>query len=273
VYNPLQDQHSPRRLALMGELRRALEKGELFLHYQPKIDLRSGRTIGVEALVRWQHPEIGTVPPVQFIPLAEQTALIKPLTSFIFGEALRQRRAWSQSGIDLHMAVNLSARSLHDSQLPYQLKELLQACGETPDRLEVEITESAIMVDPARALQILTELSRIRVGLSIDDFGTGYSSLAYLRKLPIDTIKIDKSFVINMTKDQNDATIVRSTIDLGHNLGLKVIAEGIENKETYRRLVDLGCDAAQGYYMCRPISADEFTRWLRESPFIPPPSH
>lgn len=264
VYASERDQHSPRRLALMGQLRQAIETGQLILYYQPKIDLRTGRIIGMEALVRWIHPEFGLIPPDEFITPAEKTGLIRPLTLWVVEAALRQCRAWQEEGRAFSVSVNVSARNLLDSQLPDQIAGLLQTHGVSPGQLELEITESAIMADPAKAMGILTRFNRMGGSLSIDDFGTGYSSLGYLRKLPVDTIKIDKSFVKNMTEDENDATIVRSTIDLGHNLGLRVVAEGVENQEIWDQLVALGCDAAQGYYISRPIPAAEMGRWLTE---------
>ena len=267
VYVPEHDRHSPRRLALMGELRHAIENDQLFLLYQPKIDLQRACAIGVEALVRWRHPHHGIIPPDEFIPLAERSGVIKSLTLWVLGEALRQCRTWSQGGVQLSMAMNLSARNLQDPQLPDRIAELLQTSGLAPGWLELEITESAIMVDPVRAMEILTRLRAMGIRFSIDDFGTGYSSLGYLKKLPVDEIKIDRSFVIGMAANENDAVIVRSTIDLAHNLGLKVVAEGVENQETLDRLIDLGCDAAQGYYMSRPIPPAELTRWLTESPW------
>jgi len=267
IYDAKYDRHSPRRLALMAELRQAIERNQLFLQYQPKIDLKPGRVTGVEALVRWQHPEYGFIPPDQFIEPAERTGLIKPLTLWIFNVAQRQCLAWQQSGMDLSMSVNLSARNLHDPHLPDHLAELMRACGVAPDRLELEITESMIMVDPGRALEAIIRLRALGIRFAIDDFGIGYSSLAYLKKLPVDAIKIDKSFVIHMIENPNDAVIVRSIIDLAHNLGLKVIAEGVENKDLWDRLVALGCDAAQGYYMGRPMPADDLTCWLSESPW------
>jgi diguanylate cyclase (GGDEF)-like protein/PAS domain S-box-containing protein len=267
IYDAKHDRHSPRRLALMGELRQALEAGQLFLHYQPKIDLKTNRVIGVEALARWQHPEHGFIPPDQFIPSAERTGLIKPLTLWVFNTAQRQCLAWHQENKPLTMSINLSARNLHDPRLPGQLVELMQACGCAADRLELEITESAIMADPARAMESINRLRQMGFGFAIDDFGTGYSSLGYLKRLPVETIKIDKSFVLNMATEENDASIVRSTIELGHNLGLQVVAEGVENQETYDRLRDLNCDAAQGYFMCRPLPAEDLTRWLEDSPW------
>ncbi len=267
IYDAKIDQHSPRRLALMGELRHAIEHNQLFLHYQPKISLKTGRVIGVEALVRWQHSEHGFIPPDQFIGPAEQTGLIKPLTLWVFSAAQRECLAWHQAGMEIPISVNLSARTLHDPQLPDLLSELIQTCSAAPDRLMLEITENAIMADPERAIENLTRLKAMGIRFAIDDFGTGYSSLGYLKKLPVDEIKIDKSFVIEMVAHKDSAVIVCLTIDLAHNLGLMVVAEGVENKETLDRLVALGCDAAQGYYMCRPLPATELTRWLRESPW------
>ncbi len=267
VYAPELNQHSPQRLALLGELRQAIEHDQLLLHYQPKISLKTNRMMDVEALVRWQHPQHGMIPPNQFIPLAEQTGLIKPLTLWVLNKALNQCRAWQQTGLEIPVSVNLSARNLHDQELTDHVAGLLETSGISPDRLELEITESAIMMDPPRALEILKRLSGMGVRLSLDDFGTGYSSLGYLKKLPVDEIKIDRSFVTDMTRDENDAMIVRSTIDLGHNLGRKVVAEGVENRETWNRLAALGCDSAQGYYMSRPIPADELARWFSTSPW------
>lgn len=264
VYVSERDQHSTRRLALLGQLRQAIETGQLILYYQPKIDLRSGRVIGVEALVRWIHPEFGLIPPDEFIAPAEKSGLIRPLTLWVVEAALRQCRAWREEGRAFSVSVNVSARNLLDSQFPDQVAGLLQTHGVSPSQLELEITESAIMADPSKALEILRRFNQTGISLSIDDFGTGYSSLGYLRKLPVDTIKIDKSFVKNMTMDENDAMIVRSTIDLGHHLGLKVIAEGVENQEIWNHLVLVGCDAAQGYHISRPIPAAEMGRWLAE---------
>ena len=267
VYVSEHDRHSPRRLALMGELRHSIEKHELVLYYQPKIDLATGRTTGVEALVRWRHPQKGLILPDEFITLAEHTGFIKSLTLWVLNEGIRQYRVWRQAGIEVSVSVNLSARNLQDLQLPEQIAELLRTDGPKPGQLELEITESAIMADPARAMEILTRLRGMGIRFSIDDFGAGYSSLGYLKKLPVDEVKIDKSFVIGMAANEDDAVIVRSTIDLAHNLGLKVVAEGVESQKIWERLVAMGCDAAQGYYMCRPIPADELTRWLSESPW------
>jgi diguanylate cyclase (GGDEF)-like protein len=265
-YSPDRDSYSPERLTLMAELRRAIDNEQLFLAYQPKIDLRTGHVIGLEALARWRR-EQGMIPPDQFIAIAERTGLIKSLSFWVLNAALDQSRAWREQGLAIPISVNFSARNLHDVNLPEQIAELLKNHGAEPEQLELEITESTIMADPARAFDILTRINRMGVALFIDDFGTGYSSLGYLKKLPANAIKIDKSFVINMIADENDAMIVRSIIDLAHNLRLKVIAEGVENQDVWDRLAALGCDAAQGYHMSRPLPAAEMTDWLLESPW------
>lgn len=267
VYSPQHERHNSSHLILMGDLRHAIDRNELFLQYQPKIDLRTRSIIGVEALVRWQHPSRGIVPPDQFIPLSEQGGLIKPLTLWVLKAALSQCRAWRQAGLKLSVAVNLSARNLQDPQLPDQVAQLLQANDLGPGWLHLEITESVIMADPTRAMEILNQLSKMEVRLAIDDFGTGYSSLGYLKKLPVDEIKIDKSFVKEMAVEKDDAMIVRSTIDLAHNLGLKVVAEGVETQGIYDRLIALGCDAAQGYHISRPLSPADFVGWRDHSPW------
>jgi EAL domain-containing protein (putative c-di-GMP-specific phosphodiesterase class I) len=248
----------------MADLNQSIEKNELFLVYQPKVNLRSGAITGVESLARWQQPS-GVIPPDQFIAMAEQTGFIKPLTTWGLETALTQARDWLNQGIRAPVSVNLSARVLHDDHFADHVKQLLHEIRLTPEQLELEITETAIMAEPARALEILTRISQMGVRLSIDDFGTGYSSLAYLKKLPVTTVKVDKSFVLHMIKDQNDAQIVRSTIELAHNLGLKVIAEGVENREIWDRLLELGCDEAQGYYLSRPLPAAEITEWFHRS--------
>jgi diguanylate cyclase (GGDEF)-like protein len=262
LFDPKQDQHSPRRLALLGELRRAIEGRQLLLHYQPKIDAHTGQILGVEALVRWQHPEHGLVPPGEFIPLAERTGLIGPLTHYVMDAALQQCRQWRQAGHELAVAVNVSARRLLDLAFPDEVGGLL-ARWDVPARLlVVEITESAIMADPAHAMQILGQLNRMGVQLSIDDFGTGYSSMAYLKSLPVDELKVDRSFVSQMTSNSSDAVIVRSTVDLGRNLGLRVVAEGVEDQTTLEALDALGCDAVQGFHVSRPVTPDDLIDWL-----------
>ncbi|MDO9372408.1 MAG: bifunctional diguanylate cyclase/phosphodiesterase [Gammaproteobacteria bacterium] len=265
VYSPKLDQHSPQRLTLMGELRHAISNNELVLHYQPKIDTQNARITEVEALVRWQHPSHGLMKPDDFIPLAERTGLIKPLTLWVLNEGLRQCALWERNGIKLGICVNLAAPALLDPELCDTVAGMLAAHEVAPERLILEITESTIMSDPARALQMLTRLAGIGVRLSIDDFGTGYSSLSYLSKLPVSEIKIDKSFVMDMITNDKDAMIVRTTIDLGHNLGLKVVAEGVESEEILARLKTLGCDAAQGYYIGYPLSETNFASWVKQT--------
>jgi diguanylate cyclase (GGDEF)-like protein/PAS domain S-box-containing protein len=263
-YQPEQDDHTPDRLLLAGELRHAIENDQLVLHYQPKASFVTGCVSHVEALVRWRHPQRGLVPPDQFIPLAEQTGLICPLFLWVLNDALRQCSLWQREGIELHVAVNLSMRNLQDPRLPDTLVNFLSRWNLEPTWVELEITESALAADPERAMKILTRFSVMGMRIAIDDFGTGYSSLAYLKRLPVDEIKIDKSFVLGMATDENDATIVRSTIDLGHNLGLKVVAEGIEDQATWNLLAAWGCDLAQGYFLSHPLPATDFVAWLRE---------
>ncbi|MDP1708983.1 MAG: EAL domain-containing protein [Gammaproteobacteria bacterium] len=265
VYSPKLDQFSPQRLALMGELRQAIENNELVLHYQPKVDVKTSHITEVEALVRWQHPGHGLMEPDDFIPLAERTGLIKPLTQWVLREALRQHAEWNQHGLDLGVCVNLSVSTLLDSKLADTIASLLASCGVAPERLVLEITESMLMSDPPRALQMLKRLAAIGMRFSIDDFGTGYSSLHYLSRLPVSEIKIDKSFVVDMVANDNDAMIVRTAIDLGHNLGLKVVAEGVESEEILTRLKALGCDAVQGYHICYPLSETYFSSWVKQT--------
>jgi diguanylate cyclase (GGDEF)-like protein/PAS domain S-box-containing protein len=267
VYSRDQDRYNPVRLALMGELRHAIEHDETLLHFQPTIRLKDRRATEAEALVRWKHPHRGMIPPDQFIGPAEQTGLIHPLTRWVLQKAARQCGVWHQAGFRLSVAVNLSARNLSDAKLPDDVSGLLRTIGIPPDCMTFEITESAIMADPAHAEAILTQFHEMGIRLSIDDFGTGYSSLSYLRKLPLDRLKVDRSFVIPMIRSEGDAKIVHSTIELAHRLGLEVVAEGVETQEVLDRLTEMGCDAAQGYYMSRPLPADELTRWLTESPW------
>jgi len=273
LFDPRQDQHSPRRLALLGELRRAIEQGQLVLHYQPKVDAHTGQILGVEALARWQHPEQGLVPPDEFIPLAERTGLIGPLTHYVLDEALRQGRQWSDAGHDLSVAVNVSARRLLDLQFPHEVAALLARHQVPAERLVIELTESTIMADPVHALDILTRLNIMGVQLSIDDFGTGYSSMAYLKHLPVHELKVDRSFVSQMLQSSSDAVIVHSTIDLGRNLGLRVVAEGVENALTLQQLDLLGCHAVQGYHISRPIPPDQLASWLDQHTVTTPSRH
>jgi len=266
VYDIKSDSHSPDRLSLIGELRRGIERGELMLHYQPKIDLQSGAIYGAEALVRWQHPDKGLIPPLEFISLAEGCGLINPLTEWVLNAALSRNYRWRMAGIQQIISVNLSVRNLQDLDFPNRIAAQLLNWKVAPQWLEFEITESVIMRDPVRALKILSQLDEMGVRLSIDDFGTGYSSLAYLKRLPVDEVKIDRSFVMDMLQDEGDAVIVQSTIDLGHNLGLKVVAEGVESQACLDRLKTLGCDAAQGYFISRPLEEHAFEVWLRQWP-------
>jgi diguanylate cyclase (GGDEF)-like protein len=254
--------HDAGRLALIGELRRAMDETELVLFYQPKVELRSGKVKGVEALARWHHPERGLLSPDEFIPLAERSNLLRPMTLYLIDTALRQANAWRSKGIEISVAVNLSMQNMLDLRLPNDLARLLTSWRLPAGSLELEITESTIMADHRRATTILSRLSKMGVRLSIDDFGTGYSSLAYLQELPVDAIKIDKSFVMEMHEDPGNATIVQSTVDLGHNLGLEVVAEGVETVESYNTLAKLGCDYAQGYFLSKPLSPEKMSIWL-----------
>jgi diguanylate cyclase (GGDEF)-like protein len=264
VYDPEQDLNDEARLTLAGELRRAIQNEELVLHFQPKAELASGRIVGVEALVRWQHPERGFIPPNEFVPIAERTGLIKQLTRYVLADALRQCGEWHRSGLDLHVAVNLTIPDLLDLELPRLIEVLLVENEVRPDQLELEITETTILADPFRVRQVLERLNELGLRLAIDDFGTGYSSLAYLKRLPVHTIKVDRSFVMDMCENSSDATIVRSTIDLGRNLGLEVVAEGVETREAWDALSALGCTLAQGYLISRPVPADELAHLLAD---------
>ncbi|HXN05831.1 MAG TPA: EAL domain-containing protein, partial [Nitrospiria bacterium] len=267
LYNSELDQYSPRRLALMGELRHAIENQQLFLHYQPIIDLRTRRICGVESLVRWNHPKHGIIPPVQFILPAEQTGLIKPLTKFVLQEAIQQCLAWARYGKNISMAVNLSVRNLQDPLLISQMIPMIHSHGIEPSLLNFEITETAIMTNVESVVKTISLLNHEGVNFSIDDFGIGYTSLSYLKKLAVKSIKIDQSFIKTMLTNQEDHLIVRSTIDLAHSLNLRVIAEGVEDQETLEKLIAIGCDEAQGYFICRPIPAEDLLRWTNESPW------
>ena len=259
------DQHSFIQLNLENDLRIAIQKKQLVLYFQPKVDLKSGRICGVEALVRWNHPTRGFLTPDLFIPLAEQSGLIHQLTHWVLTSALMQCAQWHKERISINVAVNLSATSLQDAQLVDIVSEALKRCEVDSKRLSLELTESAVMANPTQAMEMLTKLHRMGVKISVDDFGTGYSSLAYLKKLPVSDIKIDKSFVKDMNRDSSDAVIVHSTIDLAHNMGLSVIAEGVESQEVLDMLIDLGCDVAQGYYFCKPQEAEKIKHWLLNS--------
>jgi EAL domain-containing protein (putative c-di-GMP-specific phosphodiesterase class I) len=268
VVDAAQEEATAKQLALLVDLRQCISQEELILHYQPKIDLETHEVSGVEALVRWRHPARGLLMPGSFMPEVESTELIGPVTKWVLNEALRQQHAWRQEGIDLTVAVNISGRSLGArSSLPDAVRQLTQAWNTPPGRLILELTESALI--ESSAPEILGRLHGMGETLSIDDFGTGYSSLAYLQRLPVDELKIDRSFVTGLSTAGDDAVIVRSTIDLAHNLGLTVVAEGVEDEAAKQMLVGYGCDRAQGYFFARPCPADEFIAWLDRSPYVP----
>jgi diguanylate cyclase (GGDEF)-like protein len=266
LYAAARDEFSPSRLRLVAELRNGIANGELELHYQPKIRLSDNVVVGVEALVRWTHPEHGLLAPDRFIPLAEHTGLIRPLTVQVLSKALDQCAAWRAGGLDLGVSVNLSPRTVVDPDLPRLVNHLLEERDLPGNLLELEITEDTIMADRKRVKDALARLDAMSVWLAVDDFGTGSSSLGHLKHLPITTLKVDRSFVMTMESDEDDAVIVRSTIALGRNLGLRVVAEGVESEDVLNELRDLGCDFAQGFHLGRPLPAAELERWLRERP-------
>ena len=262
LYAADQNQHSVRRLSVLSDIRHALASDQIVVHYQPIVDVDDLTVTGAEGLVRWQHPELGLIPPGAFVQTVEQTGLIGPLTRHVLEHSIAECSSWRKHGRDLSVAVNLSVRNLLDRDLPKEIERLLSTYSLPADALELEITESMIMSDPERAMATVTRLSGLGVRMSVDDFGTGYSSLANLRRLPIKDLKIDRSFVSPMLNDESDLIIVRSTINLGHDLGLRVIAEGVEDGATLRELAVLGCDLAQGYHVSRPMAADAFGDWL-----------
>jgi diguanylate cyclase (GGDEF)-like protein len=262
LYAAEHDRNSVRRLSVLSDVRRALAAGEIVVHYQPIVRVADRRVRGAEALVRWQHPELGLLAPGAFIPTVEQTGLIGPLTANVLEQAVAQCASWRSSGHELTVAVNLSVRNLLDRNLPAQIAATLAAHDVDPGALRLEITESMIMSDRDRVLATVSRLSALGLRISVDDFGTGYSSLAILRRLPIDELKIDRSFVSPMLTDESDLIIVRSTINLGHDLRLRVIAEGVEDEGTLERLAALGCDQAQGFHISTPLAPDEFAAWI-----------
>ncbi len=269
IYNTEIDPHSQKRLTMIGELGRAIRENQLCLYYQPKVLLDEKRCYGFEALIRWIHPELGYVPPNDFIPIAEMTSMIHPLTAWVLEKSIEQAQQWYVQQLDLSIAVNLSARNLMDENIPKMIARLLEKYQLPANRLELEITESSIMTDPVRALRILDQLHELGVLLSIDDFGTGYSSLAYLKRLPVHTLKIDNSFVRDMLEDRQDEIIVNSTINLAHNLGLRVVAEGVENEALLECLDQMGCDEAQGYFIGRPMPILHVDEWLLATDWLP----
>ncbi len=266
-YDAELDQHTVRSLTMKGDLRQAIEKDELDLHYQPKIDMKTGRVCDVEALIRWIHPEHGFQNPEEYVALAEQTGLIRALTHWVVERAFSRLSGWHAAGIEIGASVNLLARNLHDHDLPDIVATSLENWRLDPARVTLEITESAIMLDPERALETVRRLDELGVRLSIDDFGTGYSSLGYLKRLPVDELKIDKSFVLNMTEDEGDAVIVQATIDLAHNMGLEVVAESVEEQEHIDLLDIQGCDIGQGYFISKPMPETVFLAWLDDCPW------
>jgi len=249
----------------MSDLRKAVDQDELTLVYQPKVGLRAGAEHQAEALVRWQHPQRGLVTPSEFIPFAEQTGYIRAITRWVLARAVAQCAAWRGEGLAMNVSVNLSARDLIDGELPVRFATLLERYDCAASWITLEITESAIFDDPGHALENLQRLHALGCKLSIDDYGTGYSSLAYLRRLPLHELKIDKTFVTGMARDANDAVMVRSTIDLAHNMGLKVVAEGVEDEATLVELRALGCDVVQGFFLSRPMAAEDVGQWMRAS--------
>ena len=265
AYTGAIDQYEPQRLTLMGELSHAIEHGELSLFYQPKVSFKTNRIVGVEALVRWNHPRRGMIAPDQFIPLAEKTGAIQRLTQWVIKSAIRQSIIWRRAGYPFNVSLNLSVRNLLEPTFPNRVLAILDDQGASAEGITMEITESALMADPTKARSVLIFLSEHGIRFSIDDFGTGYSSLAYLKHLPVSEIKIDKIFISKMITDADNMSIVRSTIDLGHNLALSVTAEGVEDQETWKTLGALGCDEAQGYFMGRPLPVEQLDRWLSES--------
>ncbi len=264
VYSSETDKYSTKRLSLMNELGRTIREGQLELYYQPKVSLITGEITGVEALSRWIHPTMGFISPSEFVPIAEMTDMINEMTVWVLSESLAQVWRWQKQGLDIKVAVNISARNLLDRDIVKKIKSLLLRYQLSPSCLELEITESIIMNNPDYALKILKEINDIGVDLSIDDFGTGYSSLAYLKKLPVKWLKIDYAFVINMLEDEHDQIIVNSTINMAHNLGLSVIAEGVETQEILDKLTQMKCECAQGYHIARPMAAEQFDQWIVE---------
>jgi EAL domain-containing protein (putative c-di-GMP-specific phosphodiesterase class I) len=249
----------------MSELRHAIERGGLELFYQAKVSIQTGVLYGAEALLRWNHPMHGFISPDEFIPMAERTRMIKQLTLWVLKRAFRDCADWRKQGIELKISVNLSAKDFHDPELPDLIAGVAASAAIKPEWIMLEITEGSVMNDPESSLEIIERLHRMGYQFSIDDFGTGHSSLAYLKKMPLTELKIDKSFVVDIMNSENDATIVKATINLAHNLGLQVTAEGVENKEIMAKLKDYGCDVVQGYYLNEPLSVTDFNKWMNSS--------
>jgi len=268
-YDEDMEHYQTEHLTLASELRHAIEANELLLFYQPKVDMQSRRTVGLEALVRWQHPRKGFMRPDIFMPMAEETGLIHAFTDWVINEGTRQASLWHKRGIDLVTALNLAARNLSEADLPDRIHAALHRYGLPPDHLMLEITETGMMADPKRAMDVMCRIHDMGIPLSIDDFGTGYSSLAYLKDLPVSELKIDISFIKTMNTDAGSLTIVQTVIQMAHYLGLEVVAEGVEDSEAWRRLEIMNCDRVQGYYTAKPMSADKLEHWLQESPWGP----
>jgi diguanylate cyclase (GGDEF)-like protein len=263
IYRPEDDPYDASRLVLRADLRRAIDGREIVLYYQPQALLATGEVVGLEALARWHHAERGWVPPAEFIPVAERMGLIKPLTGQLVEVAARQVMAWGQAGIRIPVAVNVSMRNLLDSRFPESMEGTVTSTGVPPERLKLEITESAVMAEPARVLETMHRLRRLGLRFAIDDFGTGYSSLAYLQRLPVEEIKIDRSFITQLPGNAGSTAIVRATIELAGSLGLEVVAEGVEDDATWQVLKRMGCTTAQGYHLSRPMPVGEVEGWLR----------
>jgi EAL domain-containing protein (putative c-di-GMP-specific phosphodiesterase class I) len=263
VYEPDPDADNPRRLMLVSELRTALHQDRIEVHVQPQARLATGEVVSVEALVRWNHPELGSVTPDEFIPVAERSGLIGLVTTRVLDQSLAAVADWRRQGIDLSVAVNLSTRSLHDADLLDEVSRLLRRHGVPASRLTLEVTESSVMADPARAIALLHQLRALGVRLSVDDFGTGYSSLSYLKSLPVDEVKIDRSFVTDLSAQGEDVAIVRAIVDLGRHLGLEVVAEGAEDQSTWDLLASMGCDLVQGWHLSRAMPVADLVPWLR----------
>ena len=262
IYDEVIDRHKPELVRLVHQVRPAIDQGQFRMHYQPKVRLSDGRVAGAEALIRWHHPMLGRLGPSDFIPMIEKTVLLQPLTHWALNDVLRTWRRWSDDGVRIPVAVNVSPRTLLDQDFPEVVRRLLERWNVPARFLRLELTENFLVADSGRSSSVLDGLSAVGVGLSIDDFGTGFSSLSYLKRLPIDEIKVDRSFVSNMLERVEDFTIVRATVELGRNLGLRVVAEGVQDRDTFDRLGDFGCDEAQGFYIARPLDAEAFWSWV-----------
>lgn len=265
TYDPSFDKQTPLRLTLISELRHAIERDDLELFYQPQVSIKTAEICGVEALLRWNHPVHGFISPDEFVPMAERNRMIRLLTQWVLRRAFRDCANWHRHGFPIKVSVNLSAKDLHDPELPDLIAGVAVATGIKPEWIILEITEGSVMSEPDNALAIIKRLNEMGYQFSIDDFGTGYSSMAYLKKLPLAALKIDKGFVMDILNSENDAAIVKATINLGHNLGLMVTAEGVENKEIMTRLMEYGCDVAQGYFLSKPVTMQNFNQWVIDS--------